>query len=52
VPDTAFTSDQLVVLLRRYLEINKGNKELGSKPMGLVLMRAFQEIFPCDAEQK
>jgi hypothetical protein len=44
-----FTSKQLVDILRRYLE---ENKDLGSKPMALVLMMALQEDFPSKAEQK
>jgi hypothetical protein len=43
------TSGQLVEILRRYLE---ENKDLGSRPMALVLMMALQKDFPCKAEQK
>jgi hypothetical protein len=44
-----FTSEQLVDILRRYLE---ENNDLGSKPMALVLMMALQKHYPCKAEQK
>jgi hypothetical protein len=49
-PGTAeFTGEQLVDVLRRYLE---ENNDLGSKPMALVLMMALQKDYPCKAQQK
>ena len=46
------TSEQLVDILKRYLEQYKDYKDLGSQPMALVLLMALQEDFPCNAAQK